>query len=305
MLTHYNMPIADTSIREDVKPFINYLPSNITNPLSCNLCGRTFSGIQYLRKHEKIHLKGTIFTCSVCNYAFSNLYLLTAHERDSHGIYHAPKRRGCPPGPRKRPIEPEMRGPSLVNTVPSQIRVSSFAKTFESQLSSVEKPFKCPLCTRTFRNQQALTLHEGVHNDGHLFPCNTCDRVFTYLHALKNHERIHSNIKPVPCTYCGKLFTMESRRKLHERKHRIDFKNQRSTNMVPVERTHDEVERPYLCRYCPKAFRLKHTLVVHTRVHTGEKPFACSLCDYRSSQKISLDCHMRKHEKSWIQNLTY
>jgi KRAB domain-containing zinc finger protein len=301
---------ADTSAREDVKPCPTFLQPNISNPFTCNLCGRTFTGIQYLRKHEKIHTKGTIFTCSVCSYAFSNLYLLSAHERETHGIFHAPKRRGCPPGPRKRTLEmqAELQAqviPPFVNSQQSQIRVSSFAKSFEPP-TSFDKPFKCPLCVRTFRNEQALALHEGVHNDGRLFPCNICDRVFTYLHALKNHERIHSNVKPVPCSFCGKLFTMESRRKLHERKHRIDLKNQKSIiNTIPDVRSGEEVDRPYVCRYCSKAFRLKHTLVVHTRIHTGEKPFACPLCDYRSSQKISLDCHMRKHEKNWMQAVNY
>ena len=211
--------IAENTIREDVKPSLSFLQSNISNPFLCNLCGRSFSGIQYLRKHEKIHTKSTIFTCSVCSYAFSNLYLLSAHEREMHGIYHAPKRRGCPPGPRKRILEGQMEEQvglsSLVEASQSRIRVSSFAKPpFEPPMPSFDKPFKCLLCVRSFRNEQALALHEGVHNDGRLFPCSICDRQFTYLHALKNHERIHMNVKPVPCSFCGKLFTMESRRKL-------------------------------------------------------------------------------------------
>lgn len=33
---------------------------------------------------------------------------------------------------------------------------------------------------------------------------------------------------------------------------------------------------------------------VHTRIHTGYKPFACSVCDYRTTQKGNIKIHMTK-----------
>ncbi|XP_003796157.1 zinc finger and BTB domain-containing protein 32 [Otolemur garnettii] len=53
--------------------------------------------------------------------------------------------------------------------------------------------------------------------------------------------------------------------------------------------------RPYICSVCGKRFSLKHQMETHYRVHTGEKPFSCSLCPQRSRDFSAMTKHLRTH----------
>ena len=47
----------------------------------------------------------------------------------------------------------------------------------------------------------------------------------------------------------------------------------------------------YGCHYCSKVLQDAYSLKMHMRIHTGEKPFACAMCDYKSTQMGNLQRH--------------
>ncbi|CEG83105.1 hypothetical protein RMATCC62417_17077 [Rhizopus microsporus] len=56
----------------------------------------------------------------------------------------------------------------------------------------------------------------------------------------------------------------------------------------------------YSCEWanCPrkkKPFLKRHKMQNHMRTHTGERPFACSICDKRFSRPDSLQTHLKTH----------
>ena len=48
----------------------------------------------------------------------------------------------------------------------------------------------------------------------------------------------------------------------------------------------NEKERPYACSYCPRRFTQKQAQRVHEMQHTGDKPHECQLCHKRFAQKV-------------------
>lgn len=59
----------------------------------------------------------------------------------------------------------------------------------------------------------------------------------------------------------------------------------------PVTPGQTENETQFLCSFCSKVFRCKSLLARHLRVHTGERPYRCSVCNRSFTRTTHLDRH--------------
>ncbi|KAG7165921.1 RE1-silencing transcription factor-like 3 [Homarus americanus] len=48
----------------------------------------------------------------------------------------------------------------------------------------------------------------------------------------------------------------------------------------------------FICAVCHKSFNHRGNFMKHYRTHTGEKPFQCTKCPYKATQKAHLTTHM-------------
>ena len=54
-------------------------------------------------------------------------------------------------------------------------------------------------------------------------------------------------------------------------------------------------EKPYSCDICEKAFRTSSELTVHKRIHTGAKPYSCDICKKAFCTNTELPVHESIH----------
>jgi len=62
-----------------------------------------------------------------------------------------------------------------------------------------------------------------------------------------------------------------------------------------AEHPKDKKSKLYLCTVCDKQFSSSCYLIVHRRLHTGEKPYQCPMCDKRFARKSHVTLHQRTH----------
>lgn len=116
------------------------------------------------------------------------------------------------------------------------------------------------------------------------YMCPKCDEVFAVKLQLDKHLAVHLPTAQA-CKICQKTFANVYRLQRHMISH------DESTDL-----------RKFKCPECGKAFKFKHHLKEHIRIHSGEKPFECQNCSKRFSHSGSYSSHMTS-KKCWAVNI--
>ena len=75
----------------------------------------------------------------------------------------------------------------------------SIQKNEIKRIHSVDKPFQCQICDKTFTRLYHLRVHQRIHSGNKPFECKICNKKFVSSSDLRTHERTHYQDKPYEC----------------------------------------------------------------------------------------------------------
>ncbi|XP_076137520.1 uncharacterized protein LOC143120928 isoform X1 [Alosa pseudoharengus] len=226
----------------------------------CTVCGKSFTALRELKKHQQTHTVGVNprqstrkkqHECVHCGKVFSQVSHLKTHM-----LVHT--------GEKPYKCVHCGKGFSLMGHLKTHILIHTG-----------EKSHKCIHCGKAFSQLPNLKTHMRTHTGEMPHKCVQCGKAFPYLSALKVHSLIHTGERPHKCIQCGKAFIIASHLKSHMMTH--------------------SGEKPHICGQCGKAFSQIPNLKTHMQTHTGKKPYNCSQCGKGFTRISYLTAHMLIH----------
>lgn len=143
---------------------------------------------------------------------------------------------------------------------------------------SINKPFRCSVCKKSFRTSAHLKYHTEEH-DSIKFTCDICSKDFAKKTVLMKHMKLHSKVKQ-KCVECEAVFKDEACYKQHMNNHANIF--------------------PHKCTICNKTFNSNSSLKKHrTVIHQASfaTSFPCDICGKQFMYKSSFNVHIQTHNK--------
>ena len=162
---------------------------------TCELCNKSYSRSNSLRRHLLVHTGEKAYACDLCDKKFSIKSYLTAHRK----IHSGETPFGCTLCFKQFNRVSNLRAHMLVHTG--------------------LKPHSCEVCGKLFNLSSNLKRHMTIHSGLKPHVCSVCGKEFGLSSSLKEHMRVHTGENPYKCELCGKVFKQHSNFRRHKSIH--------------------------------------------------------------------------------------
>uniref|UniRef100_A0A7I4Y3Q6 Zinc finger domain containing protein n=1 Tax=Haemonchus contortus TaxID=6289 RepID=A0A7I4Y3Q6_HAECO len=140
------------------------------NVFVCQHCNKVYNAHSQLREHiDVVHENRRPFKCEQCGMEFGRAGGLRRHNM----MVHQHKKHACPYEGCSHP------GYKCTKALAAHIR----------SVHTLDRPFSCLFCERTFVRKNDLKVHELTHSSQCEFLCSKCNNSFRRLIYLQKHEK--------------------------------------------------------------------------------------------------------------------
>lgn len=263
-------------------------------PFDCRFCEKKFAQKATLQVHERTHTGERPYKCKYCDKTFAQYGTKTVHEKSAHlGIrnYKCPKCNKCLSSPSALYTHKKTHGEKTLQCdyCPKTFALKNYLKLHVKQVhEQSDRKHICHYCDKSFAYAGSLQVHVRTHTGERPYVCRFCPKAFASQGNLQSHERTHTGERPYTCVQCGRSFIQKSQLTAHEATHQYQ-------PGISPETVQNKKATEYVCKYCGKRYAYASSLYVHTRLHTGERPFRCSFCDKTFTNQGNMQVHQRVH----------
>lgn len=301
-------------------------------PFCCELCPKAFRQLAHLKMHLSTHfpqrrkkLKEVIPGNTASHnpsYSLDTVNTLVNHSKPSKAQWTE----------EAGDLEKERKGSENVymEPFPKNVKKRKSSNTAEKWAKS-KVEHECPVCHKCFSAPSKLRRHCLIHTGQRPFQCSLCFRAFRQLSHLKAHHSVHTgprkklssslqmhrSIQPQPCpsrtskARLKRFVHISLARKFRSAKQKVKMSaallspspaarimidgNISETDAVRSSPDQEiSCRQDYSCTVCSKHFNAPSKLQRHILIHTGQRPFRCSVCFRGFRQKSHLKVHKCK-----------
>ncbi|XP_064156048.1 zinc finger protein 1035 isoform X1 [Anguilla rostrata] len=238
----------------------------------CRFCTKSFMKARNLRRHILTHTEVKPYRCKTCESCFRRYDHLKLHQNRCKG--------------KRQRLEVRILKLNLEDLRKDWQNNPDGIKAKEGEMA------ECMSCDKCFSSKINLARHVALcHTTVKPFSCKYCSTSFSQESTLKKHN-LKCNGRTISSS---QLWSSQQEIKTHSPRESGTGKPCRETSklLIRIQRHYSD-KRKYVCAYCPRRFRNQEQMIVHTRLHTGEKPFGCANCGERFIRRDYLMRHLIK-----------